>query len=658
MILHEVLPQDLFTISSPTFRTFYDGFKAPNGFEDRTESTITYVAGTRTVSVTPGGSNFSVWRDGDRYDVASISEQHGTASGGWFLYYDASNSYTLTFDQNAWDVINDIPVAYVYWDNANSQGICFDERHGSERNPQAHYHQHFTTGTYWNTTDGLAVVINGNTFSLATGTTHDEDIAFAHAAKNDNEHVVFWKTGSSSLWTWDATVTDPWYDTGGNVHYNYDSGGGNWTTGAIDNGKYVCYYVVAAPDVAGGTRSFLVMGQNQYNTVALARAESFSDMDTGGFPFQEVLACYKIILSHTGVIQDDPPEDLRLSTSRALISSTPGSSHNSLSGLQGGVASEYYHLDATEFGHLDGQDQGVSAADSPTFAALTLTSQLTVGNGGTGLNTLTQFGMLYAPTSSTLAVIPDLRYNPTKSITTASNAAPVVITSTAHGFEDGDIVEITGVTGSTTANGVWEVANKTANTFELRDSQAGGAGTGGTIYAVLQSEQQFTAKNLMLSCASYPVSLRDFNNQLGFGSDRNASFVLRMYNGKERASGTADGTTAINFYGVGYPGSNANRERLEIGFLAASNLAYLASTAAGTGTVRQLNIYTGANTTQLYCDTSGNVFCNTGNFSVPTGYITCSGGYRVTGSTGVSGSFTTTDGKTVTVTQGIITAIV
>lgn len=54
-----------------------------------------------------------------------------------------------------------------------------------------------------------------------------------------------------------------------------------------------------------------------------------------------------------------------------------------------------------------------------------------------------------------------------KAITGATNATPIVITSTAHGFSNGDRVIIGGVGGNTAANGHFLIANVAANTFEL-----------------------------------------------------------------------------------------------------------------------------------------------------------------------------------------------
>jgi hypothetical protein len=57
-----------------------------------------------------------------------------------------------------------------------------------------------------------------------------------------------------------------------------------------------------------------------------------------------------------------------------------------------------------------------------------------------------------------------------KTITGITQANPGVVTSTAHGYSNGNTVVITGVAGMTQVNGKrFKVANVTANTFELQD---------------------------------------------------------------------------------------------------------------------------------------------------------------------------------------------
>ena len=69
-------------------------------------------------------------------------------------------------------------------------------------------------------------------------------------------------------------------------------------------------------------------------------------------------------------------------------------------------------------------------------------------------------------------------------ISGATAADPIVVTATAHGFADGDEVEIAEVRGMTELNGItYKIANKTNDTFELTDlNDADIDGTGFTTY--------------------------------------------------------------------------------------------------------------------------------------------------------------------------------
>lgn len=69
-----------------------------------------------------------------------------------------------------------------------------------------------------------------------------------------------------------------------------------------------------------------------------------------------------------------------------------------------------------------------------------------------------------------------------KAITGATNATPIVITATAHGFTNGDIVSVEGVGGNLAANGLWKIAGVAANTFQLTDPITGGNAVGSAAY--------------------------------------------------------------------------------------------------------------------------------------------------------------------------------
>jgi len=73
-----------------------------------------------------------------------------------------------------------------------------------------------------------------------------------------------------------------------------------------------------------------------------------------------------------------------------------------------------------------------------------------------------------------------------KTITAITKANPAVVTSTSHGYLDGDEVLITAVVGMTEVNGKrFLVANKTANTFELTDKD--GTNINSTSYTTYSS---------------------------------------------------------------------------------------------------------------------------------------------------------------------------
>ena len=65
-----------------------------------------------------------------------------------------------------------------------------------------------------------------------------------------------------------------------------------------------------------------------------------------------------------------------------------------------------------------------------------------------------------------------------KAITNATNAAPIVITSTAHGLATGEQIYIDGIQGNKAANGLWNIVKVDADTFSLVGSAGDGEYTG------------------------------------------------------------------------------------------------------------------------------------------------------------------------------------
>lgn len=68
--------------------------------------------------------------------------------------------------------------------------------------------------------------------------------------------------------------------------------------------------------------------------------------------------------------------------------------------------------------------------------------------------------------------------SPSPAITAITKAEPPVVTSTAHGLSDGDVVRLSGIAGMTELNaGTFVIDVLSANTFSLLDIDATGYGT-------------------------------------------------------------------------------------------------------------------------------------------------------------------------------------
>lgn len=70
------------------------------------------------------------------------------------------------------------------------------------------------------------------------------------------------------------------------------------------------------------------------------------------------------------------------------------------------------------------------------------------------------------------------------SVTGATNATPIVITSSAHGLTTGAYVTISGVAGNTAANGTFTITRVNANEYSLNSSVGNGSYTSGGAWNV------------------------------------------------------------------------------------------------------------------------------------------------------------------------------
>jgi hypothetical protein len=130
----------------------------------------------------------------------------------------------------------------------------------------------------------------------------------------------------------------------------------------------------------------------------------------------------------------------------------------------------------------------------------------------------------------------------------STNATPIVITVAANsGLKTGDRLAISGVTGNTAANGIWELVAVTATTFQLKGSVGNGA-HGGTVRAGLVFDktplmQNHSGKLAMNGNLVGTVTLTSFGSYAEFAAADNS---LSGFVQAPVLSGAAQGVTNTN----------------------------------------------------------------------------------------------------------------
>jgi len=181
-----------------------------------------------------------------------------------------------------------------------------------------------------------------------------------------------------------------------------------------------------------------------------------------------------------------------------------------------------------------------------------------------GANAAAARGPVTPPVNITAAT---WRNGATKNITGATRANPVVITSNAHGFANGDYVYITGVAGMTQLNNkIFRVAGAAANTFQLsgvNGSAYSNYSSGGTIQKCYTAtcEVQVTAAGHGLAnddhvLISGVAGMTQLNNGANatwqVGNVTANTFIARSTNGPAFSNYTSGGQSFCTVAGCEY----------------------------------------------------------------------------------------------------------
>lgn len=128
--------------------------------------------------------------------------------------------------------------------------------------------------------------------------------------------------------------------------------------------------------VENGALGF-IYGQNQWGTYSEAAAEQAPSLLPDNFTTTNVLAARLTFQKSAGT------SALISSAFTNTFTTAPVSVHNTLGGLQGGATAEFFHLSASDYGHLTGIAGRLTVPSYLTLSSSISGSQLDIGGGGT-----------------------------------------------------------------------------------------------------------------------------------------------------------------------------------------------------------------------------------------------------------------------------------
>jgi hypothetical protein len=378
-------------------KTYVDNGKTfnENGFVDPdTDVQISFVNGTRTLTISPQVSSFTYWSEGIKYQKTSSENiVIPDTEGLHYIYYNGDTlSQTTTFSNDL--ILKYAFVAAIYWDATNNENIYIGDefKHTTKMGSKTHQYLHDTRGFSLETGGALTDIVaddtgNSNThaqFGNEATIAYDEDAEFSHSARTSTSTVYFYyKTGTqaSPSWRLDDSASYGVITTGtGRAAYNQLTGG-NWQQTEVANNDFVLAHVFTFND---STRKYgVIQGEADYATISAARdgaEEEIVDIVLDGLPGPEFkflgTIIYQTSNGYTNAVQSrirtvnvagDDYIDLRdFGVTRGGISGTLPDPTLAVK-IEGGKASKHEINTTTAFASIEYVDFGTVELNTRAF---------------------------------------------------------------------------------------------------------------------------------------------------------------------------------------------------------------------------------------------------------------------------------------------------
>ena len=339
--------------SSVNITSILNDTKEPTGFINRTDSTISFVDGTRIFTIAPVSSSFSFYLKGIKFTKTSAQNLTiPNSPGNHYIYFNASGvlESTQIFSINI--IESNAIVAIIYWNNeTNLHALFGEERHGITMDGSTHSYLHTILGARY--LSGLALqnftIGSGDSnadaqFTSDSGSIRDEDIL--HTISAETQIPILYRQGQY----WRKKVADAYpliYSgsagyTGANGRPAYNEyTGGAWQLTQMSNTNFILVHFFGTNDV--NNKVIGVVGTQQYSSRSAARTGANSEISNlQDLPFTEFVPIGTVIFQSNNysnavkarVVQTDLGENyVDFRGTQVYTPAGQASDHGLLSGL-------------------------------------------------------------------------------------------------------------------------------------------------------------------------------------------------------------------------------------------------------------------------------------------------------------------------------------
>lgn len=241
------------------FVNTYDGTNVP-------DTILSFNTSTKIFTITPTGTSYSLYsksvkytKTGDTVNLTSIFVINTMI----YVFYDSTG--VLSASTTDWDMVSSsVPVATVLWNGTASFAIISDERHSFKRNNAWHNWAHENIGSKIKSGfDIISLTSSGTTIS--SGIIVDEDIQLPISEQINSIRIVY-KTGSTLTYN-DNLSSITAFVSGSTLMF--DNGG---TPTQVTSGYYIRNVILATNSISGAIACRVA--QTQWNNINDARKSS------------------------------------------------------------------------------------------------------------------------------------------------------------------------------------------------------------------------------------------------------------------------------------------------------------------------------------------------------------------------------------------------